>query len=70
MRIVGGLFRGRRLRGPRHPGLRPTAERVRKAVFDILGPRVIGAMVLDLFAGAGGLGFEALSRGAKQVIFV
>ncbi|MGQ9779151.1 MAG: 16S rRNA (guanine(966)-N(2))-methyltransferase RsmD [Bacillota bacterium] len=70
MRIVAGRFRGRRLQGPRHPGLRPTAEKVRKAVFDILGPRVAGAVVLDLFAGAGGLGLEALSRGAKQVIFV
>ena len=70
MRITGGLFRGRRLYGPRHPGLRPTAERVRKAIFDILGPRVAGAAVLDLFAGAGGLGLEALSRGAARVVFV
>ncbi|MCL6615468.1 MAG: 16S rRNA (guanine(966)-N(2))-methyltransferase RsmD, partial [Firmicutes bacterium] len=70
MRIVAGRFRGRRLRGPSHPGLRPTAERVREAIFNILGPRVQGAVVLDLFAGAGGLGLEALSRGAKRVVFV
>ena len=70
MRIVAGRFGGRRLKGPEHAGLRPTADRVREALFNILAARVAGAGVLDLFAGTGGLGFEALSRGAASAVFV
>jgi 16S rRNA (guanine966-N2)-methyltransferase len=70
LRIVGGALRGRRLRVPDR-GVRPTSERVREAIFDILGPAwVEGARVLDLFAGTGALGIEALSRGAAEVVFV
>ena len=75
MRIVGGRFRGRRLKAPAGARVRPTAERVREALFDILshgGMRrpLEGARVVDLFAGTGALGLEALSRGAAQLIAV
>lgn len=70
MRIVAGEFRGRRLHTPRGETIRPTADRVREALFSILGPRVPNAMVLDLFAGTGALGLEALSRGAARAVFV
>lgn len=70
MRVVAGRFGGRTLKGPSHQGLRPTSDRVREAVFNILGNRVSGARVLDLFAGTGGLGIEAASRGAASVVFV
>ena len=70
VRIIGGSLRGRRLRVPDR-GVRPTSERAREAIFDILGPRLIqGARVLDLFAGTGALGIEALSRGAVCADFV
>ena len=69
IRVVGGELRGRRLRVPDR-GVRPTSERAREAVFDILGPsRVRGARVLDLYAGSGALGIEALSRGATFADF-
>ena len=75
MRVTGGLARGRRLRGPtsgtRSPsGFRPTCDRVREALFNILGDRTRGAAVLDLFAGTGQLGIECLSRGAREVVFI
>lgn len=70
MRIVAGEFRGRRLHTPRGETIRPTADRVREAVFSILAPRVRDALVLDLYAGTGALGLEALSRGAAGVVFV
>lgn len=70
MRIIGGWAGGRRLEAPRGAATRPTSDRVREALFSILGPPPEGARVLDLFAGAGGLGFEALSRGAAEVVFV
>lgn len=69
MRITGGLDRGRKLRAPRGLTTRPTAAKVREAIFNILGPPPDGA-VLDLFAGTGALGLEALSRGASHVVFV
>ncbi len=69
MRVVGGNLGGRRLAVPRN-GTRPTSDRVRQALFDRLRTRVVGAEVLDLFAGSGGLGIEALSRGAKRALFV
>ncbi len=75
MRVVGGKFRGRSLASPRHEGLRPTADRVRESVFNILlhgitGFDIAGARVIDLFAGTGALGIEALSRGAAFCLFV
>jgi 16S rRNA (guanine966-N2)-methyltransferase len=74
MRIVGGRFRGRPLAGPKSNAIRPTADRLRESLFNILvhtyGDPVIGARVLDLFAGTGALGVEALSRGAAFALFV
>ena len=69
MRVVAGEFGGRRLRAPADRGTRPTADRVREALFSILG-NVSGVRVLDLYAGSGALGIEALSRGAAQADFV
>lgn len=69
-RIVSGTWRGRRLAVPRDRRLRPTAERVREAWLNILGPELVGATVLDLFAGTGALGLEALSRGARHATLV
>jgi 16S rRNA (guanine966-N2)-methyltransferase len=69
MRIVAGRHKGRRLRAPAGAGTRPTADRVREALFSILGP-VDGLRVLDLYAGSGALGLEALSRGAGSATFV
>ena len=70
LRIIGGTWRGRRLRFPPQEEIRPTPDRVRETLFNWLGPRVPGARCLDLFAGSGALGLEALSRGAAQVTFV
>ena len=70
MRIIAGRFKGMRLPGPRSKAVRPTTGRVREAVFNILGPLVEGASILELFAGTGAFGFEALSRGAASAVFV
>lgn len=74
MRVVGGRLRGRSLSGPSSQAIRPTADRLREALFNILvhayGDPVTGARVLDLFAGTGALGIEALSRGAVFTLFV
>lgn len=70
LRIIGGRWRGRRLRFPDAPGLRPTPDRVRETLFNWLAPLIDGARCLDLFAGSGALGLEALSRGAGEVVFV
>jgi 16S rRNA (guanine966-N2)-methyltransferase len=70
MRIVAGIFGGRRLHAPKGMEIRPTSDRVREAIFSIIGQAVSGANVLDLFAGTGALGLEALSRGASQAVFV
>ena len=70
MKLTGGGSRGRRLLTGRHRGLRPSSARVREALFDILGARVGGADLLDLYAGTGAVGLEALSRGARRVVFV
>lgn len=70
MRIITGTARGARLKAPKGIDTRPTADRVKESLFSILGQRVRGARVLDLFAGTGGLGLEALSRGAVAAVFV
>lgn len=72
VRVIGGSARGRPLRAPRSAAVRPTSERVREAIFDVLGHlgAIAGAAVLDGFAGSGALGIEALSRGARTVTFV
>ena len=70
MRIIRGEFRNRRILTPKGLSTRPTPEMVREALFNILGGRVVEARVLDLFAGSGGVGLEALSRGAESVLFV
>ena len=70
MRVIAGRLKGRRLEGPRWEGLRPTSDSLRETLFNILGPRIDGARVLDGYAGTGALGIEALSRGAAHVTFV
>ncbi|PKN62983.1 MAG: 16S rRNA (guanine(966)-N(2))-methyltransferase RsmD [Deltaproteobacteria bacterium HGW-Deltaproteobacteria-15] len=70
MRITGGERRGIRLASFKGERIRPTSDRVREAIFDLLGQYTIGLRVLDLFAGTGALGIEALSRGARRVVFV
>jgi 16S rRNA (guanine966-N2)-methyltransferase len=74
LRIIGGIVRGRKLltpgKGPDDRAIRPTSARAREAVFNIIGSEVWGANVLDLFAGTGAMGLEALSRGAATAIFV
>jgi 16S rRNA (guanine966-N2)-methyltransferase len=70
LRIIGGSWRGRKLRFPAGTPVRPTPDRVRETLFNWLGARVAGARCLDLFAGSGALGLEALSRGAAHVTFV
>ena len=64
MRIVAGELKGRCLKGPTWDGLRPTSDRLRETLFNILAPRIAGALVLDGYAGTGAVGIEALSRGA------
>jgi 16S rRNA (guanine966-N2)-methyltransferase len=68
LRVTGGESRGRRLKAPRN--IRPTQGIVKEAIFNIVGPEIAGARVVDLFAGSGALGIEALSRGAAHVTFV
>jgi 16S rRNA (guanine966-N2)-methyltransferase len=70
VRIVGGVWRSRILAFPDAAGLRPTPDRVRETLFNWLGQSLDGKLCLDLFSGSGALGFEALSRGAKQVVMV
>jgi 16S rRNA (guanine(966)-N(2))-methyltransferase RsmD len=70
MRIIAGEFKGRKLGTPTWEGLRPTSDKLRETLFNILAPRLPGATVLDGFAGTGAVGLEALSRGAAHVVFV
>jgi 16S rRNA (guanine966-N2)-methyltransferase len=70
MRVIAGTFKGRRLKAPTWEGLRPTSDKLRETLFNILAPRIEGARVLDGFAGTGAVGIEALSRGAAHVTFV
>jgi 16S rRNA (guanine966-N2)-methyltransferase len=70
VRIIAGELKGRRIKAPTWEGLRPTSDRLRETLFNILGPSVLGARVLDGYAGTGAVGIEALSRGASHVTFV
>jgi 16S rRNA (guanine(966)-N(2))-methyltransferase RsmD len=70
MRVIAGHLKGRRLKAPTWDGLRPTSDKLRETLFNILAPRISGARVLDGFAGTGAVGIEALSRGAAHVTFV
>jgi len=70
MRVSGGELRSRLIRSPQGLAVRPTPGRVKEALFSIIGDRLVGARVLDLYAGTGAIGFEALSRGAEHVTFV
>jgi len=70
VRIIAGQFKGRRLKTPSWEGLRPTSDKLRETLFNILAPRIEGARVLDGYAGTGAVGLEALSRGAVRVDFV
>jgi 16S rRNA (guanine(966)-N(2))-methyltransferase RsmD len=70
MRVIAGRFKGRRLEAPRWEGIRPTSDKLRETLFNVLAPHVDGARVLDGFAGTGAVGLEALSRGAHHVTFV
>jgi 16S rRNA (guanine(966)-N(2))-methyltransferase RsmD len=70
MRIISGKYRGRKLKSPPSLKTRPTSDRLRETLFNILAPRIEGARFLDLCAGSGGVGIEALSRGAAHVTFV
>ena len=70
MRVIAGRYKGRRLNAPTWEGLRPTSDKLRETLFNILAPRIEGARVVDAFAGTGAVGIEALSRGAAHVTFV
>ena len=70
MRVIAGRYKGRRLKAPTWDGLRPTSDKLRETLFNILAPRIEGARVLDGFAGTGAVGIEALSRGAAEITFV
>ena len=70
MRVIAGTLKGRRLKAPSWDGLRPTSDKLRETLFNVLAPRMAGARVLDGYAGTGAVGIEALSRGASAVTFV
>jgi 16S rRNA (guanine(966)-N(2))-methyltransferase RsmD len=70
MRVIAGTLKGRRIDAPHWPGLRPTSDKLRETLFNVLAPRIAGARVLDGYAGTGAVGIEALSRGAAHVTFV
>ena len=69
MRVIAGRYKGRRLKAPTWDGLRPTSDKLRETLFNILGPRIEGANMFDGYAGTGAVGIEALSRGARHVTF-
>jgi len=70
LRVISGKFRGRKLTGPKGDQFRPTLDRVKESIFNVLGADVVNGKVLDLFCGSGSLGIEALSRGARHSVFV
>lgn len=70
MRVIAGSLKGRRLKAPAWDGLRPTSDKLRETLFNVLAPRVSGARVFDGYAGTGAIGIESISRGAREVVFV
>ena len=70
MRVIAGKYRSRPLKGPGAQRLRPTSDRLRETLFNVLGPSVEDSLFIDLFAGTGAVGIEAISRGARETIFV
>jgi 16S rRNA (guanine(966)-N(2))-methyltransferase RsmD len=70
VRVIAGSLKGRRLNAPDWDGLRPTSDKLRETLFNVLAPRIGGARVIDGYAGTGALGIEALSRGAREVTFI
>jgi len=70
MRVIAGSLKGRRLKAPDWDGLRPTSDKLRETLFNILAPRIAGARLVDAYAGTGAVGIEAISRGAREVVFV
>jgi 16S rRNA (guanine966-N2)-methyltransferase len=70
MRVISGKFRGRILKGPEGLELRPTGDRLKESLFNILGPNLTGATMLDVFGGTGAIGIEAISRGVSEAVFV
>lgn len=70
MRVIAGKFRSRTLKGPGPLRLRPTSDRLRETLFDVLGPSLEDSLFVDLYAGTGAVGIEAISRGARETIFV
>jgi 16S rRNA (guanine966-N2)-methyltransferase len=70
MRVISGKHRGRKLKGPEGLELRPTGDRLKESLFNILGPGIAGATVLDVFGGTGAIGIEALSRNASETVFI
>lgn len=70
MRVIAGKFRSRRLKSPASQRVRPTSDRLRETLFNVLGPTVEDSLFVDLYAGTGAIGIEAISRGAREVIFV
>jgi 16S rRNA (guanine(966)-N(2))-methyltransferase RsmD len=70
MRVIAGSLKGRQLKSPDWPGLRPTSDRLRETIFNVLASRVEAARVLDAYAGTGAMGIEAISRGARHVVFL
>jgi 16S rRNA (guanine966-N2)-methyltransferase len=70
MRVISGKYRGRRLKGPKGTELRPTGDRLKETLFNILKPQISGAVVLDVFSGTGAIGIEAISRGADRTVFI
>src|SRR5271156_5816445 len=70
MRVIAGTYRSRRLAAPRGLATRPTSDRLRETLFNVLAPRIVSASFLDLYAGSGAVGIEALSRGAAVSVFV
>jgi 16S rRNA (guanine966-N2)-methyltransferase len=70
MRVISGKYRGRNLKGPSGLELRPTGDRLKESLFNILGPGIAGSVFLDAFGGTGAIGIEAISRGASEVVFI
>src|SRR6266566_8771075 len=70
MRVIGGVYRSRTLQAPPGAATRPSSDRLRETLFNVLAPRIEGARFLDLYSGSGAVGIEALSRGAAEAVFV